>query len=784
MKLSSPSSPAHTPSSILLVPVSVYDSGASILHGAFSHSDLRLLPGERVELYLPEAGSKHGTVLEFSNGAVVLTSYRVVYRPVTPLSPAADLISFPFGFVETFDVTNSRDVEGAVQLSFTLKDCSKVYFRVPTVALARALRCDPRAALEVLRILVYRHAFPTSKGGSSFAWAYGAALGEASVLSDLSSNQIATAPSSSGSMPPSMMTHGVQGWQLYDPVEEFARLGLYRPSDVKSSSSVSSSSASSSHEAAPVWSKFRLSTINISYDLCDSYPNYLIVPATIKDDEIKRLAGFRSRGRIPAVVYLHPRSGATLSRCAQPNAGLGGKRCQEDERLVEALMRANPTNNKHICIVDLRPAQAAFGNRLMGKGTEDVENYPGAELRYLGIHNIHKVRDSYEALMDACHDEAAATDSGWLVRVGKSEWLTHLQSILEGVLLVVRVLEEEGTSVLLHCSDGWDRTSQVSALVQLVLDPVTRTFEGFARLIEKEWLSFGHMFATRTGQGDVKISTQRAPIFLQFLDCIFQLMRQFPRAFEFTDELLAELHDAVYSGRFGTFLFNSECLRKQNDVTRKTESVWTYLLSPWRRERLRNRAYSPQAALVPVVSFKAVELWRRVHLRRDLTALSGEENLACVAAGDELNVVLVGEQGVVTASQVLERRVTAIVDELRKSGVDLSTLTPAARALLMIECVSPASSPVASATPAPTTWGRAREGSATPPSPTPPSAGISIATSSSSSSPSFPSPSPSSPSPLLPVDPNASSPDRDSSHQRRAVHFHTAASPKPAPADT
>lgn len=52
-------------------------------------------------------------------------------------------------------------------------------------------------------------------------------------------------------------------------------------------------------------------------------------------------------------------------------------------------------------------------------------------------------------------------------------------------------------SALVHCSDGWDRTSQLCALAQLQLDPFYRTFEGFKVLIQKDWLGFGHMFRDR-----------------------------------------------------------------------------------------------------------------------------------------------------------------------------------------------------------------------------------------------------------------------------------------------
>jgi hypothetical protein len=51
--------------------------------------------------------------------------------------------------------------------------------------------------------------------------------------------------------------------------------------------------------------------------------------------------------------------------------------------------------------------------------------------------------------------------------------------------------------VLVHCSDGWDRTAQVCALAQLLLDSHYRTIDGFRDLIEKEFVGFGHQFRTR-----------------------------------------------------------------------------------------------------------------------------------------------------------------------------------------------------------------------------------------------------------------------------------------------
>ena len=44
---------------------------------------------------------------------------------------------------------------------------------------------------------------------------------------------------------------------------------------------------------------------------------------------------------------------------------------------------------------------------------------------------------------------------------------------------------QSGHPCIVHCSDGWDRTPQVCATVQLLMDSHYRTIHGFATLIEK-----------------------------------------------------------------------------------------------------------------------------------------------------------------------------------------------------------------------------------------------------------------------------------------------------------
>ena len=45
---------------------------------------------------------------------------------------------------------------------------------------------------------------------------------------------------------------------------------------------------------------------------------------------------------------------------------------------------------------------------------------------------------------------------------------------------------------------------------------------------------------------------ERSPIFLQWLDCVWQCLKQNPRAFEFNEDFLLLVSDHLRSGWFGT----------------------------------------------------------------------------------------------------------------------------------------------------------------------------------------------------------------------------------------
>ncbi|KAF3823773.1 hypothetical protein GH733_007241, partial [Mirounga leonina] len=358
---------------------------------------------------------------------------------------------------------------------------------------------------------------------------------------------------------------------------------------------------------------WRITKINERYELCDTYPALLVVPANIPDDELKRVASFRSRGRIPVLSWIHPESQATITRCSQPMVGVSGKRSKEDEKYLQAIMDSNAQSHK-IFIFDARPSVNAVANKAKGGGYESEDAYQNAELIFLDIHNIHVMRESLRKLKEIVYPNIEETH--WLSNLESTHWLEHIKLILAGALRIADKVESGKTSVIVHCSDGWDRTAQLTSLAMLMLDGYYRSIRGFEVLVEKEWLSFGHRFQLRLGHGDKNhADADRSPVFLQFIDCVWQMTRQFPTAFEFNEYFLITILDHLYSCLFGTFLCNSEHQRGKENLPKRTVSLWSYINS--QLEDFTNPLYGSYSnhVLYPVASMRHLELWVGYYVR-------------------------------------------------------------------------------------------------------------------------------------------------------------------------
>ncbi|XP_022426792.1 myotubularin-related protein 7 isoform X1 [Delphinapterus leucas] len=339
-----------------------------------------------------------------------------------------------------------------------------------------------------------------------------------------------------------------QGWMLIDLSEEYKRMGL--PDNY-----------------------WQLSDVNRDYRVCDSYPTELYVPRTATAHIIVGSSKFRSRRRFPVLSYYHKDNHVSICRSSQPLSGFSA-RCLEDEQMLQAIRKASPGSD-FIYVVDTRPKLNAMANRAAGKGYESEDNYSNIKFQFIGIENIHVMRNSLQKMLEVCELKSPSV-SDFLWGLENSGWLRHIKAIMDAGIFIAKAVSEEGASVLVHCSDGWDRTAQVCSVASLLLDPHYRTLKGFMVLIEKDWISFGHKFNHRYGNldGDPK---EISPVIDQFIECVWQLMEQFPCAFEFNERFLIHIQHHIYSCQFGNFLCNSQKERQELKIQERTYSLWAHL---------------------------------------------------------------------------------------------------------------------------------------------------------------------------------------------------------------
>lgn len=277
-------------------------------------------------------------------------------------------------------------------------------------------------------------------------------------------------------------------WQLYNPINEFKRQGL-----------------NFNHDDCP----WRISTINKDYKFCPTYPNRLIVPKIISDTILTHTSNYRSKNRIPTLCYYYKRTHGSISRSSQPLPGITKQRSLQDERLVTAIFNCsteyniNSSNSNNI-IVDARPMANALAQTALGGGTENMDNYNinhNCKRIFLGIDNIHVMSDTMSMFTESYLMDTDVNNnlSPTMIHRKANHWLKSIKLILSSVDQLTKAIIFNNANLLVHCSDGWDRTSQVCSLIQVCLDPYYRTMEGFMILIEKDWISFGHKFMERSG---------------------------------------------------------------------------------------------------------------------------------------------------------------------------------------------------------------------------------------------------------------------------------------------
>ncbi|KAL5106664.1 Myotubularin-related protein 9 [Taenia crassiceps] len=481
----------------------------------------------------------------------------------------------------------------------------------------------------------------------------------------------------------------------------------------------------------------RVSLANENFNICSTYPEAVVVPASIDDEVIAEAAVDRRDCRFPVIKYYHSVKSTILATAAEfssNNSSCGGhrvgqmpasddsssissipsvvsQRCRANERLLEAML---PPGKRGL-IIDLRshgdsapsskskkttaemdqfdqrwkriakplpevdaihsifvqfirditrPAEivpqqypnSSFSSgsgysltSLLPSGNVDLSSSPrssltGASDDMAEIHGafagvkvslkkssawLGLVRDTLAAAVaGACaldgRDLAARNqldrDRAALTRSAGSISETELKTRLAA-------MTTNGASLLIVGGDGRDQCLLVSALVQVILSPAVRTIRGFEALIQREWISAGHAFSERCShlltQPSDSMFTEAAPIFILFLDCIWQIWCQYPSSFEFNEEFLLCLVKHVYGFEFGTFLGDSDQMRESLKLSKNTNSFWSYVNSDEILPKVRNYLYSPPSkdadseslSCWPCLSPQALNIWREVYQR-------------------------------------------------------------------------------------------------------------------------------------------------------------------------
>ncbi|XP_062927161.1 myotubularin-related protein 10 isoform X2 [Mobula hypostoma] len=278
-------------------------------------------------------------------------------------------------------------------------------------------------------------------------------------------------------------------------------------------------------------SEWRVSSVNEHYTTSTSLPKYFVVPSSLADEDLKQLAPSFNGARIPVWCW-HHWTGSSLVRMANIKPGIQLRK--HDTRILKAIAQSHPQKSEVF--------------------KSDLDK---------SLPKVSEVQLALVRLKQLCiHDSFEETDEKWLSSLENTRWLEYVRLFLKHSAELTQWMDNKNISVILQEEEGRDLSCVVASIMQLLLDPHFRTTLGFQSLIQKEWVAAGYRFLDRCNHLHDS-EKDECPLFLLFLDCVWQLLQQFPAAFEFTETYLTVLYDSSRIPLFGTFLFNSQHQRMQ-----------------------------------------------------------------------------------------------------------------------------------------------------------------------------------------------------------------------------
>jgi myotubularin-related protein 9 len=271
---------------------------------------------------------------------------------------------------------------------------------------------------------------------------------------------------------------------------------------------------------------------------------------------------------------------------------------------------ADPGRDRRGFIIDLRTTSEVSTQKGKGGGVEDEKHYFDWKVVNAQIGKIKEFEEGMKGTFDAVQSDEDASAS-FLSKVDSSMWLHNVKTLLSTAVVISRTLLRESLPVVVHGTVGCDLAAQASSLAQLLLDPYFRTYKGFQRLIEKEWLQSGHPFSSRNNHiNSGARAGSKSPVFVMWLDAVWQCTQQYPWEFEFNEQFLLLLAKHVAASEFGTFLYDNEQERVESGVRTKTASLWAFLNVADERKLLSNPVWQPSDGwLKPSFKPESMKIW-------------------------------------------------------------------------------------------------------------------------------------------------------------------------------
>uniref|UniRef100_UPI00358F7536 myotubularin-related protein 10-like isoform X2 n=1 Tax=Myxine glutinosa TaxID=7769 RepID=UPI00358F7536 len=296
---------------------------------------------------------------------------------------------------------------------------------------------------------------------------------------------------------------------------------------------------------------WRVTRVNEAFKISKSLPEFFVVSSLLRDSDVKEAAVHFQDERGPIWIWSHT-SGASLIKMAKLRSDT--EQIGQEQRMLSSLPMPH------------------LGPPYVADLSKELPEPPEIQAAFLKLKHI-------------CMQDT--TEGFWL---GDNKWLSSLENTgwLECVWKCLRIsaeLAEEMTNnghVVIRESDCRDMCCVVASLVQVLLDAQSRTIVGFQSLIQKEWVLAGHRFLDRLNHLQ-QLDGGEAPVFQLFLDCVWQLLQQYPETFEFGETYLTVLSDSTRIPLFGTFLFNSQFQRDTESLEMVEER---YIRTDYKSARL------------------------------------------------------------------------------------------------------------------------------------------------------------------------------------------------------